>query len=565
MTANQVGFTRPALLVCAMAVATPGWAVSVSLTSPSNSVVAGPATITVTATATPGSGRRILRVDFFRGTTRIGTDTTAPYRVVLSSVPVGTYVFTALAIDSGGSVAVSDPVIVRVDSPPSVALTAPADNSTFAPGADIQVTASARDSDEVVRKVEFFAGDMLIGTQVLYPYQITWSGVPSGRYRLSARATDLAGLVTNSAPVMITVGSAPTVTITSPAPGAVVKGGTITVTAQASDSDGTIAKVEFFDGGSLVGTAIASSAGSTYSATLSNLLVGSHTLTVRATDDQGLSSTSNPVAISVTAAMAQMYFIHTDHLNTPRVIEDQHQNVVWRWDNTEPFGDSVPNGDPNSIGNVFDMPLRLTGTYADRETNTLYNWHRNLDPARDQYMEPEPLGLAGDNNLYRYARNDPLGFNDPDGRVPVSVPGRSASVGISAAIPVRGPIAIGGGTGITIRQCCSARGKVVNEWLWTARFGVGVGTSMTPSASGRGVIPLIQVGGLPHCSPPVSDRFLDSVDVTVGVISGRFGFGSKILNVGLSPGSTGASVIVNLFERTVVIDQKETGECCTPK
>src|SRR5262249_15217123 len=148
---------------CALLLTEPSWAISVSITSPSNSIVAAPATITVSAAATPGSGRRILRVDFFKGTTRIASDTGVPYTAVLPNLHAGTYVFTALALDSGGSIAVSDPVIVRVDNPPTVNLTNPGADATFAPGTDITVSASASDSDEIVRKVEFFANGMSIG------------------------------------------------------------------------------------------------------------------------------------------------------------------------------------------------------------------------------------------------------------------------------------------------------------------------------------------------------------------------------------------------------------------
>jgi hypothetical protein len=44
-----------------------------------------------------------------------------------------------------------------------------------------------------------------------------------------------------------------------------------------------------------------------------------------------------------------MYFIHPDHLNTPRVITDQVGNEVWRWDNAEAFGSNPPNEDPGNI------------------------------------------------------------------------------------------------------------------------------------------------------------------------------------------------------------------------
>ena len=563
MTANS-GFTQYGLPLIAMILASPAWAVSVSITSPENSIVAGPATITVTAAATPGAGRRILRVDFFKGTTRVGTRSSTPYSVALGTVPVGTYVFTALAIDSGGSVAISDPVVVRVDSPPAVSLTAPTSDSTFAPGADITLAASASDSDEIVKKVQFFAGDTLIGTKALAPYQITWKGVAPGRYSLTARATDLAGLSTTSAPVLIAVRSAPTVTIVAPSSGAVVKGGTITVTVLASDSDGAIAKVEFFDGGSLVGTATTSSGNSTYSTTLNNLALGSHALTARATDDQGFSTSSDAVQVSITSAVAQTYYIHTDHLNTPRLITNQQATAVWKWDQQEPFGSTSPNDNPSVLG-AFDFPLRFPGQYADRETNLHYNYYRDYDPGAGRYLEPEPLGLAGDTNLFRYARNNALRFIDPDGQAPIQIPGGSASIGLSASVPVFGPLSLGGGSGVTIRRCCSSSGHVNNEWLWTARFGVGLGMSYQMTASGRGTISPIHIGGFPRCSLPVSDTYLGSIDVAIGPFSGRYNFGDGILSGGLSPGGFGASATINLYERTVVIAQRETGECCSPQ
>ncbi len=60
-------------------------------------------------------------------------------------------------------------------------------------------------------------------------------------------------------------------------------------------------------------------------------------------------------------------------MNTPRLIADGTGTTVWRWDQQEPFGNDVPNGDPNSTGAAFEFPLRFPGQYADRETNLYYN------------------------------------------------------------------------------------------------------------------------------------------------------------------------------------------------
>ena len=61
-----------------------------------------------------------------------------------------------------------------------------------------------------------------------------------------------------------------------------------------------------------------------------------------------------------------------DHLNTPRLVTNDLQQAVWRWDQQEPFGVNAPDENPSSLG-VFEFPLRFPGQYADKETN-LYVW-----------------------------------------------------------------------------------------------------------------------------------------------------------------------------------------------
>ncbi|MBN1207271.1 MAG: right-handed parallel beta-helix repeat-containing protein [Myxococcaceae bacterium] len=88
----------------------------------------------------------------------------------------------------------------------------------------------------------------------------------------------------------------PTVSLTSPADGATFSApATITLTANASDADGSVSKVEFFQGSTLLATDTTSP----YSFTWSNVAAGSYTLTARATDSSGATSTSPAVNITV--------------------------------------------------------------------------------------------------------------------------------------------------------------------------------------------------------------------------------------------------------------------------
>jgi hypothetical protein len=91
---------------------------------------------------------------------------------------------------------------------------------------------------------------------------------------------------------------APAVSITSPANGtSFTAPATVTITANASDSDGTVAKVEFLSGSTVLGLDTTSP----FSFTWANVPAGTYTLTARATDSAGLTATSAAVTVTVSA------------------------------------------------------------------------------------------------------------------------------------------------------------------------------------------------------------------------------------------------------------------------
>lgn len=113
---------------------------------------------------------------------------------------------------------------------------------------------------------------------------------------------------------------------------------------------------------------------------------------------------------------ASLYYIHADHLNTPRLITDENNNIVWRnLPTTEPFGNSPVEEDPSGTGNRFVFNLRFPGQYADRETNTHYNRFRDYDPQMGRYLQSDPIGLAGGINPYTYVNGNAVSLFDPDG------------------------------------------------------------------------------------------------------------------------------------------------------
>ncbi|PYV39521.1 MAG: hypothetical protein DMG06_22945, partial [Acidobacteria bacterium] len=88
----------------------------------------------------------------------------------------------------------------------------------------------------------------------------------------------------------------PTVNLTSPTQGATFTApATITLTASASDSDGSVSKVDFYQGTVLLGT----DTSSPYSLTWNNVSAGTYSLTAKATDNLGATSTSSSASITV--------------------------------------------------------------------------------------------------------------------------------------------------------------------------------------------------------------------------------------------------------------------------
>ena len=131
-----------------------------------------------------------------------------------------------------------------------------------------------------------------------------------------------------------------------------------------------------------------------------------------------------------------VYYIYADHLDTPRLITNQAGQSVWKYDNNDPFGGNAPDENPSGLG-AFEFPLRDKGTYADKETNLVYNWNRYRDPPSGRFIQADPLGInAGDISLYVLRSNNPLSFSDPKGlqQFPLpSVPPETLALSITCA------------------------------------------------------------------------------------------------------------------------------------
>ncbi|MDZ7662429.1 RHS repeat-associated core domain-containing protein [Thiohalophilus sp.] len=118
----------------------------------------------------------------------------------------------------------------------------------------------------------------------------------------------------------------------------------------------------------------------------------------------------NGVPIASVREEDAIYYVHTDHLGTPRIVTSEANDVVWRWD-SDPFGQTQPVsegwGDEEFVFN-----LRFPGQYYDHETGLHYNYYRYYDPSTGRYMTSDPIGLEGGLNTYGYAMHNPNKYFD---------------------------------------------------------------------------------------------------------------------------------------------------------
>ena len=281
------------------------FAPAINLTSPTNgSNFTAPATITLTADASDADGT-VSKVEFFNGSTKLGEDFTAPYGFTWNNVSEGAYSITAKATDNAGLSAVSQNIEITLKSSvnlaPAVSLTSPTNGSNFTAPATIMLTADASDADGTITKIEFFSGSTKLGEDFTAPYTFSWSGVTSGSYSITAKATDNGGLTTTSQSIDVAASTgaanlAPAVNLTSPTNGSnFTSPATITLTADASDADGTVSKVEFFSGSTKLGEDLTAP----YSFSWTGVAEGTYSISAKASDNAGLSTLSFSIYIVV--------------------------------------------------------------------------------------------------------------------------------------------------------------------------------------------------------------------------------------------------------------------------
>lgn len=279
-----------------------------------NTLVPIGSSVVIKADATPASGF-VRQIEFFVDGVSQGIDETAPYSILYTppASPI-THEITAVATDNNGNVLpTSTPVQINSVAPigllPTVSVASPANDSALripdyaqSASAAIPISVIANDADGLVSKVEIYVDGVLVSVDQQFPYGFLWQPQATGTYRIAALAFDDKNNVVASSSNRVVISAPPSVTITSPADGSTFSAGApVTLTANASDSDGTVTSVQFFADGVLVGD----DSTAPYSVAWTPLQKRDGTFTflnALATDNFGITTLSRTINVTVTGS-----------------------------------------------------------------------------------------------------------------------------------------------------------------------------------------------------------------------------------------------------------------------
>lgn len=212
--------------------------------------------------------------------------------------------FMALEDGFAGNIWIYKPEnwIEPVSNDPHVTIVEPTSKGYFLPNDDIVVTAATSNPQSTINQVELLLDGQTLAILTAPPYTTTLTSVALGTYTFEAIVTDNNGSRFISPRVSATVANRvnnpPSVNISAPLDGASIEyfdGRTITPSADASDSDGSIAQVEFFLDGSSVGVDTTAPFSVDWAAQ-----IGSQMLTAVATDNTNITAVSAATVLNVT-------------------------------------------------------------------------------------------------------------------------------------------------------------------------------------------------------------------------------------------------------------------------
>jgi hypothetical protein len=185
--------------------------------------------------------------------------------------------------------------IIELHATPNPDITTPTNGTTYIEGDTVEISATVSNTS-VNTTVEFYINNVYIGHDVTAPFQFNWISI-EGTHLLTIKETHGACEKATSVPIQIIVkkNTAPAINLTAPANGENHFNNTpLHITANASDTDGVISRVDFFSNNIFIG----SDHTAPYELDWTSI-EGIYTLTAKAIDNKNAQTTAAPLTVNI--------------------------------------------------------------------------------------------------------------------------------------------------------------------------------------------------------------------------------------------------------------------------
>lgn len=185
---------------------------------------------------------------------------------------------------------------------PAASVTAPANGASISSGSTTPITVTATDNTGV-SSVEIYVDNALKTTLSTAPYTYNWNttGLALGNHTVHAIAKDAYGNSSPASSITVSIAdkTAPTVSLSAPTAGSIVRG-SIPVSATATDNPGGtgVNRVEFYAGSTMIGQDTTSPYSITWNT--ASMSDGAQSITARAYDNASPANMNPSAAVNIT-------------------------------------------------------------------------------------------------------------------------------------------------------------------------------------------------------------------------------------------------------------------------
>jgi len=195
----------------------------------------------------------ITKVEFYADNVKIGEDASSPYNFTWENPGIGTHMVYAKAIGQNNATAKSNYFGLKItDGKPQIFLQSPMEYYNYSMFDTIVFSAAAQSFSGIIKKIEFFSNNILIGESTSSPIRLQWEGPNAGQYIIYAKVTDNDGNTAVTPSITINVSDKYGKGFLSPMDGLVIShGGNFDIRLD-TEGETNIKSIAYYSGDSLL-------------------------------------------------------------------------------------------------------------------------------------------------------------------------------------------------------------------------------------------------------------------------------------------------------------------------